>query len=636
MTFNEDVEDFPSAHFDAWPDTRALRDLNSVLAVTKDQILINMCLLLVLAYTMYCFGKASNHGESHAFLGAMAVLTTYAAIGAGFGVGVGLGIVFNPSTMIAIFLVLGIGIDDAFVIHGAYQQVDRRKCASVEEAVVEAVRVAGSSITVTSVTDVSAFIAGSFITIPALRTFCLFSALAVAADYAFQITAFVAWMTLDYKKAEAGGKDCCCSCCCCLPGAKRRVAAVAPLALEDGKAAAAAEPERPDFFGGRYADALLSPVGKVTVLLVTAALLVLGVVGCQNFKMDFDIQWFLTRDGPYGHIYDAIDLRDDHFSHQKLLPVRIFTKEGDYFGQKGDLARLIDRIEAEGGTKKSMMAINWFTQHELYDEAMAPASNSSAEWYASLHAFLDGPGHGFRDSIHFADDDGRILTTSIPVFWKFESDNAAAASGVRKMLKQREVVDDYGGAFGCILFMEVFVFFEGLAVAVRETVTSLCYAATAVFFVLIIMLANFQLAFLCLTVCVMESVCLLGAIHWYDDRLNSITAFFIIIAVGLSVDCSAHVAHTFAHAPGATRDDRTRAALATIGGSVFKGGLSTFFGICVTGFANSYIFWCFFKFLASIIGYAVYFGLVFVPVVLSVAGPMAEHRINIEPECDKT
>ena len=56
------------------------------------------------------------------------------------------GVVFNPSTSVAIFLVLGIGIDDAFVIHGAYGHVDRAKHASVEAAVVEAVRVAGACV----------------------------------------------------------------------------------------------------------------------------------------------------------------------------------------------------------------------------------------------------------------------------------------------------------------------------------------------------------------------------------------------------------------------------------------------------------------------------------------------------------
>ena len=170
-----------------------------------------------------------------------------------------------------------------------------------------------------------------------------------------------------------------------------------------------------------------------------------------------------------------------------------------------------------------------------------------------------------------------------------------------------------------------------IKVVVKETVTSLLFAAAAVFVVLILMLANFQLAALILGVCGCISVCLLGSIYWYGDNLNNVTAFFIIIAVGLSVDCSAHIAHTFAHAHGATRDDRAREALHHMGDSVFKGSISTFFGICITGLAKHYIFWCFFKFLASIIAYAVYFGMVVVPVILSLVGPMQEHSAPVSP-----
>lgn len=647
VRFTDCVVDFESRHFDAWPDNRALRDMNSVTAVNRDQILINLCLLLVFAYTMYCFSNR-NHGESHAFLGAQAVLTVFAAIGAGFGVGVGMGIVFNPSTMIAIFLVLGIGIDDAFVIYGAYQIVDRNEHRSVDDAVVASMRSAGASITVTSITDVCAFIAGSFISIPALSSFCVFSALAVFVDYSFQITAFVAWMTLDMRKAEERqGKDCCCLCCPCLPGAKKRAAAApTQICAEDRLAAAdkgsskdAEDPEKVvapievhSFFGGPYATALLSKPGKVGVLAVTAVLVALGVVGCQNFAMDFDVEWFLTRRGPYGFVYEHIDLRDKWFSHQKLFPARIFTKDGDYWAEKDKIARMLDHIRAEGGTAKSLMDYNWFTQHEIFDEVhMPPKSNSSAEYFASVRHFLAGPGKGYTDSVLFdPDDPDRITSAAYPIFWKFANDKAAAAAAVRKMVKQRRIIADHG-ALDAILFNEVFVFLEGLVVVVRETVTSLCLASLAVFVVLIVLLANVQLALLILCVCVMESVCLLGAIHWYDDRLNSITAFFIIIAVGLSVDCSAHIAHTFQHAEGATRDARARYALNAIGSSVFKGGLSTFFGICITAFASSYIFWCFFKFLASIIAYAVYFGMVVVPVILSLVGPMQEHSAPVSP-----
>jgi len=549
IDFVDAVEGWKSDYFDAWPDNRALRDLNSDAAISSDQIVINLCLLFVFAYTCSTMANRRDHAKSHAFLGSMAVWTTLMAIFAGYGVVVAFGVVFNPSTMIAIFLVLGIGIDDAFVIYGAYDHVDRSRHASVEAAVIRAVEVAGSSITVTSVTDFCAFIAGSFITIPALSSFCIFSAVAVMMDFFFQITAFVAWMTLDLKKAEErGGKDCCCACCCCCPGAK--VAAVAPAAKagDDDKAVeAVGGPAAPDgaapgassgpanFWGTTYADAILSKPGKAGVLLTAAALVVLGVVGCTRFTMDFDVEWFLTRSGEYGFVFEALEIRDDYFSHRTLLPVRVFTKEPSvgYFEQKDELASLIDGLYGEGGNSKAYMPYNWFTQHELYDACAPPydvfcpygggPSNTSAAWYASLHAFLAGPGAAYEDDVLFADD-GRITSSAIPIYWKFVDDETTASAGVRRMVDQRELADDRAPGFDPIVFMELFVFFEGLYVVVVETVTSLLFAAAAVFVVLVLMLANFQLAFLILSVCGAISVCLLGSIYWYGDNLNNVAA----------------------------------------------------------------------------------------------------------------
>ena len=170
--------------------------------------------------------------------------------------------------------------------------------------------------------------------------------------------------------------------------------------------------------------------------------------------------------------------------------------------------------------------MNWYTQHELYDEkndtSVYPlangVSNTSAAWHASLRQFLDGPGRGFADNVQFETDNGTrldvVTSTSMPVFWKFVNDKTAAAAGVRRMIDQREIAKDAAPGLSPIVFHEVFVFFEGLAVVVRETVQSLCFAALAVFIVLLLMLANVQMAVMILCVCGEISICLLGSIHW--------------------------------------------------------------------------------------------------------------------------
>lgn len=70
------------------------------------------------------------------------------------------------------------------------------------------------SITYTTLTDVAAFGLGCTSTLPAVSYFCAYAAVAVAADFLYQVTFFVAVLAIDERRTEAGVRSCCCSPCC--------------------------------------------------------------------------------------------------------------------------------------------------------------------------------------------------------------------------------------------------------------------------------------------------------------------------------------------------------------------------------------------------------------------------------------
>ena len=67
----------------------------------------------------------------------------------------------------------------------------------------------GVSITMTSVTTMFAFALGSFSSIPGVRWLCSYAFAAIAADYFFQITYFVALLVLDERRVQAHQQNCC-------------------------------------------------------------------------------------------------------------------------------------------------------------------------------------------------------------------------------------------------------------------------------------------------------------------------------------------------------------------------------------------------------------------------------------------
>ena len=83
------------------------------------------------------------------------------------------------------FLILGMGLDDTFVLIGAYQKMQYD--LPVVEKISQTLEHAGASIFVTSATDCCALILGLYTSLPAMRAFAVYASLAIFFDFLFQV-----------------------------------------------------------------------------------------------------------------------------------------------------------------------------------------------------------------------------------------------------------------------------------------------------------------------------------------------------------------------------------------------------------------------------------------------------------------
>ena len=115
--------------------------------------------------------------------------------------------------------------------------------------------------------------------------------------------------------------------------------------------------------------------------------------------------------------------------------------------------------------------------------------------------------------------------------------------------------------------------------------------------------------------------------------IDIVSCTTIIISVGLCVDFSVHVAHTFMTVTGSRRE-RVQKSLTEIGPAVVNGGASTFFAFSMLVFSKSYVFKSFFKIFSLIVGFGLFNGLCSMPVILSLVGPpasVAQHNNRVGP-----
>ncbi|XP_067134175.1 patched domain-containing protein 3-like [Centruroides vittatus] len=157
------------------------------------------CMLSMILFTVVtCLSP--DFLRSKPWIGIVSAVATGMSVISGVGLLMYFRFMFTATSIMVPFLVLGIGMDDTFIMLSAWKKIEKTK--SVEEKMAETLAETGVSITFTSVTNIASFVVGIiFSSTPMFRMFCVFMATCLAFDYVYQIT-FIAAFFVYCGKAE--------------------------------------------------------------------------------------------------------------------------------------------------------------------------------------------------------------------------------------------------------------------------------------------------------------------------------------------------------------------------------------------------------------------------------------------------
>jgi len=153
----------------------------------------------------------------------------------------------------------------------------------------------------------------------------------------------------------------------------------------------------------------------------------------------------------------------------------------------------------------------------------------------------------------------------------------------------------------------------------RLCLRNLLVAAIGIFFTVLVFLP-FRLALLSTVTVVMIDILLLGVMVLYNVRLHCMTTVTLLIALGLAIDYSCHLAHAYETSPLPTQMEKVRHACSTMGLSILNAGASTLLGTGFMAFSETPVFQTVFVLVWNTVLFGLLAGLMFVPVVLSVCG----------------
>ena len=179
--------------------------------VGTDLGLLSTAFGMIFLYSFLVLGACSpiHLRVTSAIIGLSCVLVS---ITSGYGIAFTFGYKFSDMHAVLPFLILGLGVDDMFVIVNTIDQTP--DFLTAKERFKMGLTHAGPSITITSVTDGLSFFIGSLSNSPALGSFCFFCGCCVIMLYFSFLTIFSPWFLEDMERLHRRKGECFGICCC--------------------------------------------------------------------------------------------------------------------------------------------------------------------------------------------------------------------------------------------------------------------------------------------------------------------------------------------------------------------------------------------------------------------------------------
>ncbi|KAK3143975.1 hypothetical protein QOZ80_4AG0307300 [Eleusine coracana subsp. coracana] len=640
---------------------------------TADAITIVISYIVMFAYISFTLGDRPSRWlslfvSSKVLLGLSGVVLVLLSVLGSMGFFSAIGV---KSTLIIMevipFLVLAVGVDNmCILVHAVKRQPDQ---AVLEQRISDALVEVGPSITLASLAEVLAFAVSAINPMPATRVFAMFAALAVLMDFLLQVTAFVALIVFDLRRAQNGRIDC-----------------VPCVRISSSTTAGDGDDGQKLHLLARYMKDIHGPVlgyraVKFVVIAVFVGFSFASIALSTRLQPGLEQQIVLPRNS---YLQDYFD---DLAKYMKVGPPLYFVVKDFNYSSASEHTNQICSINQ----CNSNSLLNEIAKQSLSPESSyiaKPAASwlddfliwMSPEAFGCCRKFVNGSycppddqppcsARGVCNNcttcfLHSDLQNGRPSTTQfkdkLPWFldalpssdcskggkgaYSTSLDLSGYESGIIQasafrtyhtpLNKQSDYVNsmraarDFSSKISQDLQMQIFpysvfyIFFEQYLGVWKTAIMNICVCLGTIFVVCFIVTSSLWASSIILIVLAMIVLDLMGVMAILGIQLNAISVVNLVMSIGIAVEFCVHITHAFMIGIG-DRETRARQALSTMGASVFSGiTLTKLVGVIVLRFAKSEVFVVYyFQMYLALVLIGFLHGLIFLPVVLSLCGP---------------
>lgn len=565
---------------------------------------------------------------SKPWLGFLGVLSASFAIFTTVGIMSFAMIKFNEIVALMPFLVLGVGVDNMFIMISAWRHLSL--FLTVEERMGRTFSEAAVSITITNLTDVLAFVIGSTIKLPGVRVFCAYAGVAMIFVYIYQITFFAACMA--YVGEREASNLHCYTCKKVLPREEApnkfyEIFCAGGMSMNTPKAIPL-EHQITKFFRLIYGPFIIKPAVKFIVIIGYLIYIGGAIYGCTQITEGLELK-SVARDESPAWIYYS---EEDQYFTEFGPSVSVVLKGPINYWEEDVRKKLFDIQEAFESSDfifdNDNLTVSWFRDFHKYLSLTNGVVQNEEQFHEQLGRFIKDPRFSqYELDLDLEEDENEtIIAVKASRFLVTSKDMTNTTRESKMMLEMRELAEK--SDFMTIVFGPGFVIYEQYIGVLPNTLQTLGIAMACMFAVAIIMIPH-PICAVSVTLCVISiDTAVIGYMSLWHIPLDPISMLNIILCIGFSVDFSAHITYAFVIAKEEDPNLRSMSALHNLGMPILQGALSTVIAISVLSTAPVYIFRIFFKTLFLVMIFGAMHGLIVLPVFLSYLGNWMPHKTD--------
>ncbi|XP_060104322.1 patched domain-containing protein 3-like [Heteronotia binoei] len=544
------------------------------------------------------------------WVAAFGVLLSGLAVVSSFGLLLFCGVSFVITAANAPFLILGVGVDDMFILVSCWQKTKVKD--AVKDRMADTYAEAAVSVTITTLTDVLAFYIGIATSFPSIQSFCIYTGTAFIFCYIYNLTFLGAvlalngrreesnrhWLTFMKVSTETDNSRGSAYNMCCVGGSY------------DETTGAEFEHPMNGFFRKHFGPFLVYPWTKMFVVVLYIGYLGSSIYGCTQVKEGIDLRNLAS---DHSYVIQYYDQEDEYFKEYGPRVMVIVTQSIPYWNAtvRADLENCMHLIENSTYVDK-YLSESWLRMYTMIANRMSLNIDDHSSFIGNLTVLFQVSPES-RWDINLTD-------MKIPASRFFiQTVNVTSAIDERNLLEQLR-----GLAADCtlplIVYHPAFIYFDQYLVIAQNTIQNVLIATGAMLLISLLLIPS-PLCSLWVTFAIASVIVgVTGFMTFWNVNLDSISMINLVICIGFSVDFSAHISYAFVSSEKPSMNDKAVDALYRLGYPVIQGAVSTIVGILVLSLAPTYIFRTFFKIMFLVILFGAVHGLIFIPVFLTFFG----------------